>query len=357
MQDIQEMLHTSAQRVFAAHTSAGTPAPGMEQRLWRDLAEIGLPNAMAAEAAGGASLTPQDALPLLRTAGAHAVSVPLADTMVAHWIASKAGLALPEGPVALGPTRPDELDTLTIPAGDSGLHGELSRIGWARTAASLMLICGPAHAPCLLLIEAPGTSAGISVAEGSNLAGEPRDTLSFKDAKVSATMPSPWDAATLLAAGAVARSLLIAGACAQVLKLCVEYANLREQFGRPIGKFQAIQQNLANLAAQAAAAQAASDIGLASIGDTIDVRGAAIAKLRTAQAASTVAAIAHQAFGAIGFTEEHSLHRYTRRLWSWSDEWGPQRYWARTLGQRLAASPLGLWPALTECPLTSPREA
>src|SRR5690606_35089572 len=97
----------------------------------------------------------------------------------------------------------------------------------------------------------------------------------------------------------------------------------------PIGKFQAVQQSLANLAAQAAAAQAASDIGLASIGQTIDLRGAAMAKLRAAQAASTVAAIAHQTFGAIGFTEEHPLHRYTRRLWSWSDEWGTQRHWAR----------------------------
>src|SRR5690606_8915776 len=98
MQDIQAMLRASAQRVFDAHAYTGVPAPGLEDRLWHDLAEIGLPNALATAEAGGAGVTPHDALPLLHTAGAHAVSVPLADTMVAHWIAAQAGLPLPDGP-------------------------------------------------------------------------------------------------------------------------------------------------------------------------------------------------------------------------------------------------------------------
>src|SRR5690606_38378520 len=163
MQDIQEMLRASAQRVFDAHAYMGVPPPGLEERLWRDLAEIGLPTALATTAAGGAGLSPRDALPLLHTAGSHAVSVPLADTMVAHWIAGQAGLALPDGPIALGPIRPDEAEALTATSDDSLLQGNVSRVGWARTVAALVLVCGPAHAPRLVSIETPASSPGVSL--------------------------------------------------------------------------------------------------------------------------------------------------------------------------------------------------
>jgi acyl-CoA dehydrogenase len=50
----------------------------------------------------------------------------------------------------------------------------------------------------------------------------------------------------------------------------------------------------------------------------------------------------------MGFTEEHSLHYLTRRLWSWRDEFGDETYWAALLGRRIAAAGgAGLWPLIT----------
>jgi acyl-CoA dehydrogenase len=58
--------------------------------------------------------------------------------------------------------------------------------------------------------------------------------------------------------------------------------------------------------------------------------------------------IAHQVHGAIGFTYEHALHFFTRRLWAWRGELGTAEEWARVLGRAVvAAGPDGLWPLVT----------
>jgi alkylation response protein AidB-like acyl-CoA dehydrogenase len=123
------------------------------------------------------------------------------------------------------------------------------------------------------------------------------------------------------------------------------------QFGRPIGKFQAIQQQLALLAEEAAAALVAVESAAQCIAEgrsSADFAMAA-AKIRAGEAAGRVAEIAHQVHGAIGFTEEHSLHHLTRRLWSWRDEFGDEAYWALSLGRLVAkAGGVGLWPLITE---------
>jgi alkylation response protein AidB-like acyl-CoA dehydrogenase len=73
----------------------------------------------------------------------------------------------------------------------------------------------------------------------------------------------------------------------------------------------------------------------------------AAAKARAGEAAGTGAAIAHQVHGALGFTQEHELHRFTRRLWTWRDEFGAEAHWWRVVGSRaIAAGGDGLWPLL-----------
>jgi len=68
----------------------------------------------------------------------------------------------------------------------------------------------------------------------------------------------------------------------------------------------------------------------------------AAAKLRAGEAGQIVAALAHQVHGAIGFTDEHSLHHFTKRLWSWRDEFGTERDWSRALGKAaLKGGPAG----------------
>ncbi|MFI5015656.1 MAG: acyl-CoA dehydrogenase family protein, partial [Hyphomicrobiales bacterium] len=134
----------------------------------------------------------------------------------------------------------------------------------------------------------------------------------------------------------------------RALALSVQYAQTRVQFGRPIGKFQAIQQNLAVLAGQSAAAMAAADMAAQALDRGLAPLPVGAAKARAGEAASIAAGLAHQAHGAIGFTEEYELHHVTRRLWSWRDEFGNEAEWNAIVGRAaLAAGPDGLWPALT----------
>ena len=116
------------------------------------------------------------------------------------------------------------------------------------------------------------------------------------------------------------------------------------QFGKPIGRLQAVQQQIAMLAGQAAAADAAAGAAAEALTDGVDVLAVAAAKVRAGEAAGIGAGIAHQVHGAIGFTEEYALQRLTRRLWAWRDAWGTEAEWSLLLGRRLAAAGGdGLW--------------
>jgi acyl-CoA dehydrogenase len=130
----------------------------------------------------------------------------------------------------------------------------------------------------------------------------------------------------------------------------VQYAGERQQFGRPLGKFQAIQMELAEMAGEVTAVTALTDAAVQSLehGDPGFVLAAAAAKVRAGAAVEVVARLAHQVHGAIGFTQEHKLHHLTRRLWSWRDEAGSELVWSRVLATGLLADgPAGVWPALT----------
>jgi acyl-CoA dehydrogenase len=156
------------------------------------------------------------------------------------------------------------------------------------------------------------------------------------------------DAGDPFALGALARAALMAGALSSVLRLCVQHANDRQQFGRPIGKFQAIQHSLAVLANETAAVNCAAVAACRAAERGEASFEIAAAKLRANRAAGTATAIAHQVHGAIGFTHEHQLHFATQLLWSCRSEYGNDRYWASRLGEIAAQQgPSRLWPFLT----------
>lgn len=149
--------------------------------------------------------------------------------------------------------------------------------------------------------------------------------------------------------GALARAAQMAGCIEAVLAMTVSYARERQQFGKPIGSFQAIQHQLAILAGHSAAATRAVDAAFDRMADGGDIAfEAAVAKIRCGEAAGVAASIAHQTHGAIGFTDEHRLHYYTRRLWSWRSEFGGEAYWSGVLGKKVAAVGAdGFWPLVT----------
>ena len=124
--------------------------------------------------------------------------------------------------------------------------------------------------------------------------------------------------------GAFARTAQIAGALDAALAMSVAYVNERQQFGRPLGKFQAVQQELATFACEAAAA-----------------------KLRANRAAGIGARIAHQVHGAIGFTREYPLRHLTGRLRQWRSDFGGEAHWSAILGDRVVARGAeAFWPDL-----------
>ena len=188
----------------------------------------------------------------------------------------------------------------------------------------------------------------MAIKDGHNVAGEPRDELVFSGVKSQQAGESPIAGGALRALGAVMRSAQMAGALQSVLEMTVQYARERVQFGRPIGRFQAVQQNLAVLAGQTAAATAAAEAAIEAAATDLDSPAVAAAKIRAGEAAGIGAAIAHQMHGAIGFTQEHRLHYSTRRLWSWRDEFGNEAWWARRLGGAVAAAGADrLWTGIT----------
>jgi len=177
------------------------------------------------------------------------------------------------------------------------------------------------------------------------LSGEPWLRMTAENASVISVHPVAGFAPSAIAAcGALLTSASIVGAAARVLEIVIEHASTRTQFGRPLAKFQAIQHRIAEAASEQIVAQAAltGAIEAYDYGDTRPLLWHA-AKAQAAHTAGTVAAASHQVMGAIGFTEEHILHHYTKRLWAWRDEWTRENACYVAVGQAAAAAPNGLW--------------
>ena len=205
----------------------------------------------------------------------------------------------------------------------------MKRVPWARHAQRLV-VSGQTEGRVLAGVV---DTAAATLSQGRNIASEPRDDLVFDKVRCSAfgTLPVAGPNA-VKTYGALARAVAIAGAAESVLDQSVQYAKDRVQFGRPIGKFQAVQHLLAELACETAAASMAATTACQRAGSTRDVLDIAAAKVRAGDAANHAARIAHAVHAAIGFTHEHTLHFGTRRLWSWRSEFGNEAFWARELG-------------------------
>jgi acyl-CoA dehydrogenase len=306
--------------------------------LWRAISEAGLPLAWVPAPLGGAGASVAEGFAILGVAGRFALAVPLAETLTAGWLLTRAGLKSPATAMTIAPVRP--LDRIGLDA-DGRLSGKATGVPFASEAEHIAVLAESSAGAVIALIAAKDCR----MSEGHNLAGDAAGTVSFERVKPLASAPAPagFDKTSLMLMGATVRSVETAGALEAVLSMSVGYANERIAFERPIGKFQAVQQNLARLAGEVAAALAVSGSAadtLAQDDDDDDAEAlfleAASAKIRCAEAAAEGAAIAHQVFGAIGFTKEHVLHRFTLRMLAWRDDFGNESYWAAELGRRVA---------------------
>ncbi len=334
------------QMVNAAADDSWRPA------LWQALEESGLTRTWLTDELGGAGASVADGLAVARVAGTFAASIPIAETLLAAWLLGRAGMRPPDGPITVAPVV--ERDHITV---DS--HGRLSgaarRVPFATVAPHIAVMAARDDQIFVCLVE----SAACGVTPGHDLANDPRDAVAFDDAPtLSSTMaPAGLDRRALGLMGAAVRVAQMTGALERILDIAVGYATERVAFGRPIAKFQVIQHELAKLAGEIAAAIAACGALAPAIraADELDERAfveVASAKIRVGEAAREGAAIAHQVHGAIGFTEEYILHRFTRRLWSWQDDFGSESQWAARLGALVCHNGAdALWPILTMNPV------
>lgn len=309
---------------------------GWKTPFWRALSDAGLLLAWVPERLGGAGASLADGFAALGVAGRFAVAVPFAETLMAGWLLTRAGVEAPDGAMTVVSSRPSDR---IIFHKDATLSGRAFGIPFASEAQNLAVVAEGETGIVVALVSARDCTIG----EGQNLAGDALNIVRFEHVRPLryALAPSGFDPSALMMLGAVARSVQTAGALESILSLAVSYANERVAFDRPIGKFQAVQQNLARLAGQTAAALAVSASAADAIARSDDLDEAvfleaASAKIRCAEAATKGAGIAHQVFGAIGFTKEHVLHRFTLRMLSWRDEFGSESYWAAELGRHVA---------------------
>ena len=282
--------------------------------LWQALTEAGLPLSWVPEDCDGSGASLAEGFSVLSAAGRFAIAVPLAETMPAGWLLSQSKIASPPGMMTIAPAGPK--DRIAQNA-DGTLSGRARGVPCARDAKHIAVLAHGAGDLSIALVEA----AKCRIEAGLNLASDGSDTVTFSNVPSVAIKPAPegFDQTSLMLMGAVVRSLQIAGALESMLDVSVRYSNERVAFEKKISKFQAVQHILAKLAGESAAALAAATSAADSIANAASFNGdglfleAVAAKIRCAEAAEKGAAIAHQVHGAIGFTIEHILHRYSLR--------------------------------------------
>lgn len=316
-----------------------------KQPLWEALEDAGLPLALTPEANGGHELPLVEGLAVVRAAGRAGLAIPLVDTMIAGWVLGHTQLQIPAG------SRP-----ILVPCQSRDVRQEgenvfvrTAKVPFGREATHFVLVAAALSGYTRVVLV---PTSQCEVLPGCNLAGDPSDEVRFAlhlDQFAKADRLTP-DAVFLL--GAVTRSLQIAGALETLLDLSVAYSQERVAFEKPIARFQAVQHNLARLSGEVAAAVAVAE----SAADALATLPAdanelllevASAKIRCGEAAEAGARIAHQVHGAIGYTDEHVLHRYSLRALAWRDEFGNESTWARRLGSIVCGqSSAQLWNLL-----------
>ena len=321
------------------------------QQLWRAFNHAGFAEALADTGWSGVT----DAVAILRAAGRAAAPGPFAERMLAYKLALELKLAddsgspleSTSGSKAGSKAGSNSGRMLTAFAAPKHL-GDAVLAPWPQQHGRIIALMPNGWAQ--LDVNASTRSASTTITH--NYAGEPQQLLQLNGATLN-PYPSGTSFEDLRLFGALARAAQMHGAMEHVLALTADYANTRVQFGKPLGKQQAVQQQLAVMAEEVAATGVAVEFAarrMAALHQPHLVwQAVASAKIRAGEAAGKAAEIAHQIHAAIGFTQEYQLQHYTRRLWTWRDEFGAESEWSQQLGRRMAQRGAGqMWGALTE---------
>lgn len=326
--------------------TAGEPEDQAELRATLD--ELGWLRLGVDEEAGGEGGDLADAVEILTSLGRASASAPLAENIAGLRALARAGRTGLESVGRVTVARGDGVRA-TFADGTIEVSGTLARVPWGTGSSAVLLPAETAERGTVWLL-LPADAAGVGWQDGHNLAGEPRETLTLANVRLrDDAIVDGGDRAQLELS--LFRAAQIVGALETVLASSIEHVSSREQFGRPLIKFQAVAALLAELASEYALARTALDQASRALGaERADAQSrVASARVVAGHAATVGSRIAHQLHAAMGITREHPLHRSTRRLWSWRDESGTARSWAARLGSALVPQDeSAVWAWITE---------
>ena len=349
MSETQAFFRETAERVLADSVSE-RDAEAVESRklpeaLFAALEETGILTMIAPADVGGVDASLADTAAILQAAGAAAAPGPLLETLLGRSLLARSGAEAAAGPLTL----------VFWPEADGPLPGDrlwpqppvLHDVPWGGLVERLLIIAPSARGVRIIASQ----PAAWTIEPGADAAGEPRDRLSAANLPVQVTEIADAGFDELCRTAAVMRAAQLVGALEWCFHRSAEYVMERKQFGRELGKFQAVQQMLAELADNALAAAAITDAAAASPSRAL----VASARSRIADAADAAITIAHQVHGAIGFSREYALNHRTRRLMAWRDDYGSVHHWRRGLAEEFVGLTRdAFWPAVADAGLSQP---
>ncbi len=349
MSELQAIILQSAEKIFSKHVTKEVMEKAesgyFSSDLWKSLQDSGLLLLGVEEKHGGNGGDAADGFKLLQLAGQYSAPIPLAETLISNWILAETGVRGNSTMKSLSCLfMKDQMEQID---GKNQVSGMIPHVPYGRDARTVLTFIKRDEEYELVIL--PVSSARIE--RNQNLAGEARDTLHFDGLpiqeveryRVTAEMRE-----RTINLGALARVAMMTGAMERIMELIIEHVQTRQQFGRPLSRQQAIQQHIALLAGELAAAKAALQNAIASFECGPAAKEIALAKIRLNEGAGRFAKVAHQVMAAIGFTHEHSLHHSTRRLWSYRDEFGSEADWSNIIAKQLRqGNQNGLWEYVT----------
>ena len=306
--------------------------PQFDWAAWREMASAGWPGSLVPEEQGGAGLHLDGACALLECAGGRLAPEPLAACIAAGLVLARA--ATPHAAALLQGLLAGERVIVPAAPADPAWPGE-SRLDAARTAQGMRLSGPVARIPdCqgasdfLLGLKIGGEFVVLHL-EASNSALELRASRTVDGATLGELrldgllVPTQHILLTGEAAGAafealadalcLGRAAQLVGLMGEALRLTVEYLKTREQFGRPIGSFQALQHRAASAYIDIAASRSLLYEACRAFGTAKQGRAAAAAGARTCGAALRVTQECVQLHGAIGYADACDIGLFLRR--------------------------------------------
>ena len=340
MSDLATMIIASVKRLCEQHCTTEVIESAERGRfpgeLWTPLSEAGILNLLVPEELGGVGATLADAAAALIVLGYFAAPGPIVESMVANGTRTAMGWNPVQDPQSLAVLGVDA-------AAQARAETPVGPVRWAREVQSILLVAPASLSSRAAIIQ----SADADWEDLSRLCGEPAYLVTIPGGALSwSTAPEHQTIHTLKGLVALCRCAESVGAMHWMLESSLRHAEERCQFGRPIRKFQAVQQMLADLASQVAAADAICNAAC-EFADSGDWSLLPVACVRVSEAIDRSVAVAHQIHGAIGFSREHGLNLRTRRAMQWSSDLRSMANWPRVLGDRFVGqSSPDLWERL-----------